>query len=118
MAGIGPKDISFAELHDAFVIFELLNSEEVGFFERGKSFLAVRNHETDIDGRAAHQHLGRASRPRAIPSAPRASPRSSSSSASFGGGRAGRPGEGPQVWHGGQLRGFGNNVVTTILAKD
>jgi len=51
MAGVGPKDISLAELHDAFVIFELLNSEEVGFFERGTSFLGVRNGETEIGGR-------------------------------------------------------------------
>jgi acetyl-CoA C-acetyltransferase len=51
MAGVGPKDISFAELHDAFSILELAISEEVGFFERGKSFLAVRRGETDIDGR-------------------------------------------------------------------
>jgi acetyl-CoA C-acetyltransferase len=51
MAGVGPKDISFAELHDAFSILELAISEEVGFFERGKSFLAVRKGETDIDGR-------------------------------------------------------------------
>ena len=51
MAGVGPKDISFAELHDAFSILELAISEEVGFFERGKSFLAVRNGETRLDGR-------------------------------------------------------------------
>jgi len=51
MAGLSPKDISFAELHDAFSILELAISEEVGFFERGKSFLAVRNGETEINGR-------------------------------------------------------------------
>lgn len=51
MAKVGPKDISFAELHDAFSILELAISEEVGFFERGKSYLAVRRGETNIDGR-------------------------------------------------------------------
>ena len=51
MAGVGPADISFAELHDAFSILELAISEEVGFFERGTSYLAVRKGETDIDGR-------------------------------------------------------------------
>ncbi len=51
MAGMGPKDIDFAELHDAFVILELAISEEIGLFERGKSFLAVRNGETRLDGR-------------------------------------------------------------------
>ncbi len=51
MASLKPSDISFAELHDAFSILELAISEEVGFFERGKSFLAVRKGETNIDGR-------------------------------------------------------------------
>ncbi|AEV28067.1 acetyl-CoA acetyltransferase [Sphaerochaeta pleomorpha str. Grapes] len=51
MANIGPKDISFAELHDAFSILELAISEEAGLFERGKSFLAVRQGVTEIGGR-------------------------------------------------------------------
>jgi len=51
MANLKPSDISFAELHDAFSILELAISEEVGFFERGKSFLAVRKGETEIGGR-------------------------------------------------------------------
>ncbi len=51
MAGLGPRDISFAELHDAFVILELAISEEVGFFERGKSREAVVRGDTRIDGK-------------------------------------------------------------------
>ena len=51
MAGLGPSDISFAELHDAFVILELAISEEVGFFDRGKSYLAVREGLTALDGK-------------------------------------------------------------------
>jgi acetyl-CoA C-acetyltransferase len=51
MASLKPSDISFAELHDAFSILEFAISEEVGFFDRGKSFLAVRKGETNIDGR-------------------------------------------------------------------
>lgn len=51
MAALKPSDISFAELHDAFSILEFAISEEVGFFERGKSFLAVRKGETNIDGK-------------------------------------------------------------------
>lgn len=50
MAGLKPEDISFAELHDAFVILELAISEEVGFFERGKSAEALRKGITAIDG--------------------------------------------------------------------
>jgi acetyl-CoA C-acetyltransferase len=51
MAGLNPSDIDFAELHDAFVILELAISEEVGFFERGRSYLAVREGATALDGR-------------------------------------------------------------------
>jgi len=50
MADLKPEDISFAELHDAFVILELAISEEVGFFERGKAGDAVRDGVTAIDG--------------------------------------------------------------------
>jgi acetyl-CoA C-acetyltransferase len=49
MARIGPKEISFAELHDAFVILELAISEEVGLFERGKALVAG---ETRLEGRS------------------------------------------------------------------
>ena len=51
MAKLKPSDISFAELHDAFVILELAISEEVGFFERGKAREALVRGETRIDGR-------------------------------------------------------------------
>ncbi len=37
MAGMGPTDIDVAELHDAFQILEIEESEEVGFFARGKA---------------------------------------------------------------------------------
>lgn len=50
MANLTPKDISFAELHDAFVILELAISEEAGFFERGKAREAVVGGVTRIEG--------------------------------------------------------------------
>ncbi|MFB3918296.1 MAG: hypothetical protein ACE14M_16315 [Terriglobales bacterium] len=51
MAGITPQDISFAELHDAFVTLEIAISEEVGLFPRGKALEAVRRGETRVNGR-------------------------------------------------------------------
>ena len=51
MAGLSPSDISLAELHDAFVILELAVSKEVGFFDRGKGYLAVREGLTALDGK-------------------------------------------------------------------
>ena len=36
MAGLGPKDIQFAELHDCFTIAEIVAMEDLGFVERGR----------------------------------------------------------------------------------
>jgi acetyl-CoA C-acetyltransferase len=36
MAGIGPKDIEVAELHDCFTIAEIVASEDLGFIEKGE----------------------------------------------------------------------------------
>lgn len=51
MAGIGPDDIDVAELHDAFQILEIVESEEVGFFKRGEGHLAARNGDTALTGK-------------------------------------------------------------------
>jgi acetyl-CoA C-acetyltransferase len=50
MAGMGPEDIDVAELHDAFQILEIAESEEVGFFGRGEGHIAARNGETALTG--------------------------------------------------------------------
>jgi acetyl-CoA C-acetyltransferase len=51
MAGLKPSDVSVAELHDAFTILEIVESEEVGFFEKGMGHLALERGETKIGGR-------------------------------------------------------------------
>jgi len=51
MAGITPGDIDFAEVHDAFTPFEIIGTEDLGFFEKGKGWLAVLDGETAIGGR-------------------------------------------------------------------
>ena len=51
MAGITPKDVDVAEIHDAFEILELVESEDVGLFEKGKAHLAVEKGVTEIIGR-------------------------------------------------------------------
>ena len=50
MAGIEPKDVDIAELHDAFTILEIAESEEVGFFAKGEGHLALEKGETARDG--------------------------------------------------------------------
>jgi acetyl-CoA C-acetyltransferase len=50
MAKIKPGDIDVAELHDAFEILEIAESEEIGFFKKGEGQLAVEKGVTAIDG--------------------------------------------------------------------
>lgn len=50
MAQLGPKDVNFAEVHDAFTIFELIATEDLGFFPLGKSYKALEKGITSIEG--------------------------------------------------------------------
>ncbi|RDI70943.1 thiolase family protein [Halopelagius longus] len=50
MADIGPEDVDVAELHDMFTILEFLQSEDLGFFEKGEGWKAVEEGVTDRDG--------------------------------------------------------------------
>lgn len=51
MAGIKPKDIDVAELHDAFTILEIAESEHAGFFPKGEGAKALERGETQIGGK-------------------------------------------------------------------
>jgi acetyl-CoA C-acetyltransferase len=51
MAGLTPKDIQVAELHDAFTILEIAESEEAGFFKKGEGHKALERGLTKIDGK-------------------------------------------------------------------
>ena len=50
MAGITPKDVDFAEVHDCFTIAEVVDTEDLGFFEKGKGVDAVREGQTKRTG--------------------------------------------------------------------
>jgi acetyl-CoA C-acetyltransferase len=51
MAKRKPEDVDVAELHDAFTILEIAESEEAGFFKKGAGHLALEKGETSIGGR-------------------------------------------------------------------
>ena len=118
MAGVGPSDISVAELHDAFVIFELLNSEEVGFFERGTSFLGVRRGETAIGGRIPINTSGGLKAKGHPVGATGVSQVVELVRQLRGEAEEGRQVKDPKYGMAVNFGGFGNNVVTTILAKE
>ena len=50
MAGLGPDDVDVAELHDMFTILEFLQSEDLGFFEKGEGWKAVEEGRTEMGG--------------------------------------------------------------------
>lgn len=50
-AGLSTKDVNFVELHDCFTIAEIVDSEDLGFFEKGKGGLALEKGLTQIDGK-------------------------------------------------------------------
>jgi acetyl-CoA C-acetyltransferase len=51
MSKTTPRDMSFAELHDAFTILEIVESEDAGFFEKGTGHKALRDGVTALDGK-------------------------------------------------------------------
>ncbi len=51
MAGVEPSDVDVAELHDAFTILEIVESEEAGFFPKGEGHLALERGETELGGK-------------------------------------------------------------------
>jgi len=51
MAKLKPADISLAELHDAFTILEIAESEHVGFFKKGEGGKAASAGKTRLGGK-------------------------------------------------------------------
>ena len=50
-AGLGPSDIDFAEIHDAFTPVEIISYEDLYFCKKGKGKDLVRNGTTKLDGK-------------------------------------------------------------------
>lgn len=50
MAGVTARDIDFAEVHDAFTAFEIISTEDLGFFPAGKGWQALEEGKTAPDG--------------------------------------------------------------------
>lgn len=49
-ANLEPRDIDLAEVHDCFTITQIINTEDLGFFEKGKGAAAVAEGVTARDG--------------------------------------------------------------------
>ena len=51
MAGVEPAEIQLAEVHDCFTVAELIACEDLGFFDPGSAYQAVREGATARDGK-------------------------------------------------------------------
>ncbi|MGQ9510137.1 MAG: thiolase C-terminal domain-containing protein [Thermodesulfobacteriota bacterium] len=51
MAQINPSEIHFAEVHDAFTPFELIGTEDLGFFPPGQGWKAIEEKVTHLRGK-------------------------------------------------------------------
>jgi acetyl-CoA C-acetyltransferase len=51
MARVNPRDVSLAEVHDAFTTFEIIGTEDLGFFPAKEGWKAVEEGATSIKGK-------------------------------------------------------------------
>lgn len=51
MAGVGPKDIEVATVHDCFTIAEIMAYEDLGFCKKGEGPKLIREGQTEIGGK-------------------------------------------------------------------
>ncbi|MBI5524198.1 MAG: thiolase family protein [Desulfarculus sp.] len=50
MAQVNPQEVDFAEVHDAFTMFEVIGSEDLGFFPPGQGWRAALEGRTGPEG--------------------------------------------------------------------
>ena len=62
MAGVGPEQIDCAEVHDCFTITEILDIEDLGFFEKGDGGRASARGRDRADRPHPREHVGRPAR--------------------------------------------------------
>ena len=117
MAGLGPDDMDVAELHDAFVILEIVESEEVGFFPRGEGHLAARRGDTKVGGKIPINTSG-GLKAKGHPLGATGVSQIAEIVRQLRGEAGGRQVEGAKAGLAVNFGGFGNNVVATILTKE
>jgi acetyl-CoA C-acetyltransferase len=117
MAGLTPEDIDVAELHDAFQILEIVESEEVGFFKRGEGHIAARNGDTKIGGKIPINTSG-GLKAKGHPLGATGVSQVVEIVKQLRGEATGRQVEGAKAGLTVNFGGFGNNVVALILTKE
>ncbi len=117
VAGLTPSDVGVAELHDAFTILEIVESEEVGFFEKGEGHLALERGETSLEGRLPINPSG-GLKGRGHPVGATGVAQAYEIVLQLRGEAGKRQVEDPRVGFTCNLGGFGNNVVCLAFVRE
>ena len=117
MAGLTPADVDVAELHDAFTILEIAESEAAGFFGHGEGHLALERGETALDGRLPINPSG-GLKAKGHPVGATGVAQLVELTWQLRGEAEGRQVKDADVAYACNFGGFGNNVVATVLRRE
>ena len=117
MAKLTPGEIHVAELHDAFTILEIAESEAAGFFPRGEGHLALERGDTALGGTLPINPSG-GLKARGHPVGATGVAQLVELTWQLRGEADGRQVEGAQNGFAVNFGGFGNNVVATVLRRE
>ena len=117
MAGLKPGDINVAELHDAFTILEIAESEAAGFFPRGEGHKALERGETKLDGKLPINPSG-GLKAKGHPVGATGVAQLVELAWQLRGEAAARQVKDAKAGYACNFGGFGNNVVATVLQRE
>jgi acetyl-CoA C-acetyltransferase len=117
MAEAKPSDVDVAELHDAFTILEIAESEAAGFFKPGEGHKALERGETQLGGRLPINPSG-GLKAKGHPVGATGVAQLVELAWQLRGEATGRQVEGAQTAYACNFGGFGNNVVATVLRRE
>jgi acetyl-CoA C-acetyltransferase len=117
MAGLGPTDVDVVELHDAFTILEIAESEAAGFFPRGEGHKALERGETCLGGKLPINPSG-GLKAKGHPVGATGVAHLVELTWQLRGEAAERQIKDAKVGYACNFGGFGNNVVATVLQKE
>mgnify|MGYP001264814468 CR=1 FL=1 len=117
MADAKPADVHVVELHDAFTVLEIVESEAAGFFKRGEAHKAIERGETRLAGRLPINPSG-GLKARGHPVGATGVAQLVELTWQLRGEAAGRQVEKAKVAYACNFGGFGNNVIATVLRKE
>jgi acetyl-CoA C-acetyltransferase len=117
MAGVTPGDVDVVELHDAFTILEIAESEAAGFFPRGEGHKALERGETALDGKLPINPSG-GLKAKGHPVGATGVAHVVELTWQLRGEAGPRQVKGAEVAYACNFGGFGNNVVATVLERE